>query len=134
MTIIDGDSDELDGTDDETTTAVENAKALEVSGRVVVSSGNKTLEIDLFPVPGVNYWYLEQCFRNLGHSKSYKKLIQIIKDDNSLWDTELIKRIDNTIKKGRFSQELSLLIDKDFVVPDYIKNAILHIKNCKDIS
>ncbi len=133
VAIIDGDEDELeDG--EETTAAVENAKSLEVANRVCVSSGTKTLEIDLFPIPGVNFYYLKQCFVNLGHEKSYNNLIEKIKDDNSLWETELIKRIDKTLMKGRFAQELSLLIDKDFIVPSYISEAIIHIANCKNIS
>ncbi|WP_115621426.1 hypothetical protein [Chryseobacterium indoltheticum] len=55
-------------------------------------------------------------------------------------ESELIKRIDNTIKKGRFAQELSILIEGgaliygEFIVPGYIKNAITHIANCKKIS
>jgi putative ATP-dependent endonuclease of OLD family len=133
VAIIDGDSDELDE-EDENTTAVANAKALEVKGRVLVSSGTKTLEIDLFPEPGVNFYYLKNCFINLGHKKSYDKLIAKIKDNNELWEAELIKRIDQTVKKGRFAQELSLLIDKDFIVPAYIKTAISHIANCKNIT
>lgn len=36
--------------------------------------------------------------------------------------------------KGRFAQELSLLIDKDFIVPSYIIDAINHIAKCKNIS
>lgn len=133
VAIIDGDEDELED-EEETTTAVENAKALEVANRVMVSSGTKTLEIDLFPIPGVNFYYLKQCFINLGHEKSYNNLIEKIKDDNDLWEVELIKRIDNTVMKGRFAQELSLLIDKDFIVPAYITEAITHIAKCKNIS
>lgn len=133
VAIIDGDEDELED-EEETTTAVENAKTLEVVNRVLVSSGTKTLEIDLFPIPGVNFYYLKQCFINLGHEKSYNNLIEKIKDDNSLWEAELIKRIDNTVMKGRFAQELSLLIDKDFIVPSYITEAITHIAKCKNIS
>ena len=132
VAIIDGDSDELEG-EEESTTAVENAKKLEVTERVFVSQGNKTLEIDLFPKIDINANYLETCFKNLGHESSYKKLIRSTKDNPELWETELIKRIDQTIKKGRFAQELSLLIDEDFVTPDYIKDAISHIANCKKI-
>lgn len=130
--IIDGDSDELDE-GEEKTTSVANAKALEVADRVLVSSGIKTLEVDLFPTSGINNKYLKNCFVNLGHEKSYDNLINATKDNPELWETELIKRIDQTVKKGRFAQELSLLIDKDFVVPEYIKSAILHIAKCKNI-
>jgi putative ATP-dependent endonuclease of OLD family len=132
VAIIDGDEDELED-EEESTTAVENAKALEVVDRVLVSVGTKTLELDLFPIPGVNFYYLKQCFINLGHEKSYKNLINKIKDNNELWEEELIKRIDNTVMKGRFSQELSLLIDEHFIVPTYIKDAITHIAKCKNI-
>jgi putative ATP-dependent endonuclease of the OLD family len=130
--IIDGDSDELDeGV--ENTTSVVNAKALEVADRVLVSSGSKTLEVDLFPTAIINNAYLKNCFVNLGHEKSYNNLINATKNNPELWETELIKRIDQTIKKGRFAQELSLLIDKDFVVPAYINSAISHIAKCKNI-
>lgn len=132
VAIIDGDEGELEG-EDVSTKAVENAKALEVADRVLVSKGTKTLEIDLFPIPGVNWYYLANCFTNLGHKKSYNNLITKIKYNNELWEEELINRVDNTIMKGRFAQELSLLIDKDFVVPDYIKNAIFHIAKCRNI-
>ncbi len=130
--IIDGDSDELDE-GEENTTSVANAKALEVADRVLVSSGIKTLEVDLFPTSIINNMYLKKCFVNLGHEKSYNNLINATKDNPELWETELIKRIDQTVKKGRFAQELSLLIDKDFVVPAYIKSAISHIAKCKNI-
>jgi putative ATP-dependent endonuclease of OLD family len=130
--IIDGDSDELDE-GEENTTSVANAKALEVADRVLVSSGIKTLEVDLFPTSSINNMYLKKCFVNLGHEKSYFNLINATKDNPELWETELIKRIDQTVKKGRFAQELSLLIDKDFVVPAYIKSAISHIAKCKNI-
>lgn len=132
VAIIDGDSDELEE-DEVNTTAVENAKKLEVTERVLVSSGNKTLEIDLFPDVGVNETYLKNCFINLGHETSYNNLIESIKNSPELWEEELIKRIDKTIKKGRFAQELSLLIDKNFIVPKYIKDAIIHIAKCKEI-
>src|SRR5690606_31303718 len=126
VAIIDGDSDELNE-EDENTTAVTNAKALEVIDRVLVSSGIKTLELDLFPTADINALYLKNCFENLGHKKSYLNLITATKDNPELWEVELIKRIDHTIKKGRFAQELSLLIDKEFVVPAYINEAISHI-------
>ena len=132
VAIIDGDTDELEDGEDNTT-AVENAKKLEVAERVLVSSGTKTLEVDLFPSQGVNESYLKSCFVNLGHETSYNNLIKATKDTPELWEMELIKRIDQTIKKGRFAQELSLLIDEDFFVPEYIKNAIIHIANCKEI-
>lgn len=131
--IIDGDSDELDE-GEENTTSVANAKALEVADRVLVSSGTKTLEVDLFPTSIINNKYLKQCFENLGHAKSFNNLISATKGNPELWETELIKRIDQTIKKGRFAQELSLLIDKDFVVPAYINSAISHIAKCKNIA
>ena len=131
--IIDGDSGELEE-DEESTTAVENAKKLEVDERVFVSVGNKTLEIDLFPSVSVNRSYLRRCFLNLGHKTSYNNLIKITADDPDLWEEELIKRIDKTIKKGRFALELSLLIDENFVVPAYIKDAISHIAKCKEIT
>lgn len=132
VAIIDGDSNELEE-DEENTTAVENAKKLEVAERVLVSSGNKTLEVDLFPTVDVNKEYLKTCFINLGHETSYNNLIKATKDNPELWELELIKRIDQTIKKGRFAQELSLLIDKEFIVPTYIKDAISHIAKCKEI-
>lgn len=132
VAIIDGDSDELED-DGDNTTAVENAKKLEVAKRVFVSSGNKTLEVDLFPTIAINHTYLKDCFINLGHETSYNNLIKATKDNPELWEAELIKRIDQTIKKGRFAQELSLLIDINFTVPDYIKNAISHIAGCKEI-
>ena len=40
------------------------------------------------------------------------------------WGSELISRIDGTIKKGRFAQELSLHIDTDFEIPSYLQDAI----------
>lgn len=138
VAIIDGDSDEIE--DDEiSTTAVSNAKSLEVKERVLVSNGNKTLEIDLFPSPTINADYLKESFKNLGHPKSYNNLIEKTRANPELWESELIKRIDNTIKKGRFAQELSILIEGgellygEFIVPDYIKKAIEHIANCKKI-
>lgn len=133
VAIIDGDEDELED-EGETTTAIENAKALEVVDRVFVSSGTKTLEIDLFPNAHTNITYLKGCFENLGHKKSYENLIIATKDNPELWEAELIKRIENTVMKGRFAQELSLLIDEDFIVPSYIKEAITHIAKCKNIT
>jgi putative ATP-dependent endonuclease of OLD family len=133
VAIIDGDEDELEGEED-TTTAVENAKLLEVNDRVLVSTGIKTLEIDLFPNLSTNNKYLKECFENLGHKKSFENLIFATKDNPELWEFELIKRIDNTVMKGRFAQELSLLIDKDFIVPSYITEAIAHIAKCKNIT
>ena len=133
VAIIDGDEDELED-EEENTTAVENAKKLEVANRVLVSVGKKTLEIDLFPNTDTNTSYLKDCFENLGHKKSYENLILATKYNQDLWETELIKRIDNTVMKGRFAQELSLLIDKDFIVPSYIIEAITHIAKCKNIS
>jgi len=138
VAIIDGDSDELeDG--EENTTSVENAKALEVDDRVLVSVGTKTLEIDLFPTVDVNAEYLKECFTNLGHKKSYDNLIAKTNDNPEIWEEELIKRIDKVVKKGRFAQELSVLIkDSDvfypkFIVPSYIHNAIVHIAKSKNI-
>lgn len=132
VAIIDGDSDELDE-EEETTAAVANAKALEVAERVLVSEGIKTLEIDLFPCFEVNESYLKDCFINLGHETSYNNLIKTTKGHPELWEDELIKRIDKTIKKGRFALELSVLIDDNFIVPEYIKSAIAHIAKCKQI-
>lgn len=116
--IIDGDSKEHK--DDESTTAVENARKLEVQGRVQVFEGVDTLEIDLFPTKSTNSLHLKKCFENLGHKTSYNNLETAQGD----WGEELIKRIDGTVKKGRFAQELSILIDSDFVVPEYLKNAL----------
>ena len=128
VAIIDGDSAELKEEDTETT-AVANAKKLEVADRVVVMSGTKTLEIDLFPNSTTNSSYLKTCFENLSHKKSFENLTKTKGD----WAEELISRIDGTVLKGRFAQELSLLIDKDFKVPDYIEKAIKHIAKCKNI-
>jgi len=132
VAIIDGDSDELDNEED-VTTAITNANKFAVENRVMISSGNKTLEIDLFPSNTVNNEYLKKAFVNLGHEKSYDNLIEATKDNPELWAYELIKRIDNTITKGRFAQELSLLIDDKFIVPGYIDKAIKHIKTCKNL-
>ncbi len=116
--IIDGDSKEHE--DDESTTAVANAKTLEVKDRVHVFEGIETLEVDLFPDNEVNKEYLKLCFENLGHSKSYENLMAT-EDD---WSDELLKRVDGTVKKGRFAQELAMNIDEGFEVPDYIKKAL----------
>lgn len=131
--IIDGDSAELKD-EDEATTAVENAKKLEVTNRVVVFSGVQTLEIDLFPDPTTNNSYLKSTFENLNHKQSFANLIKATKGSDDSWGEELISRIDQTVLKGRFAQELSLLIDKDFKVPNYIEDAILHIAKGKNIS
>ena len=132
VAIIDGDSAELK--DDETeTTAISNAKKFEILDRVAVMSGTKTLEIDLFPNSETNIAYLKTCFENLTHKKSYENLTKAIMKNDEEWGKELIRRIDKTVSKGRFAQELSLLIDKDFIVPEYIKKAILHIAKCKNI-
>jgi putative ATP-dependent endonuclease of OLD family len=128
VAIIDGDSAELKEEDTETT-AVANAKKLEVADRVVVMSGTKTLEIDLFPNSATNNSYLKTCFENLNHKKSFENLTKA----NGDWADELISRIDGTVLKGRFAQELSILIDEDFKVPEYIEKAILHIAKCKNI-
>ena len=132
VAIIDGDADELEDEED-ATTAVSNASALAVVDRVLVSSGTKTLEKDLFPDSVVNNAYLKRTFLNLGHPKSYNKLIATVADQTTVWEQELIKRVDQTVMKGRFAQELSILIDESFVVPDYIKLAIEHIAKCKNI-
>ena len=132
VAIIDGDSAELKEEESETT-AVANAKKLEIVDRVIVIPGTKTLEIDLFPSSKTNSGYLKNCFENLNHKKSFENLLETIKDAEERWADELIRRIDQTAMKGRFAQELSLLIDKDFTVPEYIKNAILHIAKCKNI-
>ncbi|MDC8106710.1 AAA family ATPase [Chryseobacterium sp. B21-037] len=129
VAIIDGDSHLTD----EESSFIANAKKLEVENRVIVCEGTNTLEIDIFPNPDINSKYLEQCFINLGHSISYQNLLETIKSNKELWQEELLKRIDGTIKKGRFAQELSLLIDKDFIVPPYIERAIKHIISCKKL-
>ena len=119
--IIDGDSKEHE--DDESTTAVDNARKLEVKNRIAVFEGIETLEVDLFPSNQTNADYLKLCFENLGHSKSYNNLMDI-EDD---WPNELLKRVDGTVKKGRFAQELALNIDENFEIPEYIKNALIFI-------
>ncbi len=116
--IIDGDWNEVG--DDEQTTSVKNAKSLEVKGRVNVFPGTYTLEVDLFPDNVTNNKILETCFVNLGHSKSFKNLMAT----QANWTDELLKRIDGTIKKGRFAQELSLNLSNKFIVPQYIKDAL----------
>jgi len=126
--IIDGDSKEHE--DDESTTAVANAKILEVINRVQVFEGTETLEVDLFPNSTVNKEYLKLCFENLGHTQSYENLIATEND----WSVELLKRVDGTVKKGRFAQELAMNIDKDFEIPDYIKNALEFILKQNNIA
>lgn len=121
--IIDGDKKEIKETD-EYTTAVENAKKYKVENRVEIFNGNETLEVDLFPDYETNKSILKTCFENLGHTKSYENLVKTVTDAPENWSEELISRIDGTIKKGRFAQELSLHIDKDFKIPSYLKDAI----------
>lgn len=116
--IIDGDSKEHE--EEDSTTAVKNAKSLEVDDRVLVFEGIVTLEADLFPDKTTNNSYLKSCFKNLGHMKSFTKLMSSTEN----WSEELLKRIDGTIKKGRFAQELAINIDSNFVIPTYIKNAL----------
>jgi putative ATP-dependent endonuclease of OLD family len=132
VALIDGDISELE--DGElATTSVENAMKLQVTNRVFVSVGSHTLEVDLFPNSTTNNSYLKTCFKNLGHENSFNNLIKITKDNPALWPEELIKRIDKTVKKGRFAQELSILIDTDFIVPTYINLAITHIAKLKTL-
>lgn len=133
VAIIDGDCDEW-GDDSLATTSVVNANVLQVDNRVLVCAGTHTLEIDLFPNPITNASYLKECFENLGHSQSYANLLSAVADNEDLWREELIKRIDKTIMKGRFAQELSLLIDEWFLIPQYLMDAIVHIKTAKQIS
>ena len=116
--IIDGDSKEHEN--DDSTTAVKNAKSLEVKERVLVFEGNDTLEVDLFPDRTKNNIYLKSCFENMGHKTSFKNLM--VGTEN--WSIELLKRVDGTIKKGRFAQELAINIDSNFIVPAYIKDAL----------
>lgn len=130
--IIDGDSKEI--REDETyTKAVANAKALEVQNRVRVFCGNETLELDLFPNINTNLKYLVKCFLRLSHKQSLQKLIQLTKKNPENWPEELLKRIDKTIKKGRFAQELAIVIDKNFIVPSYITEALKFIADSKGI-
>lgn len=131
--IIDGDETELEEGETETT-AVRNARALEVDDRIKVFSGVSTLETDLFSDTTTNIDYLKACFKNLGHERSYRRLIRLTTSDNSIWKEELIKRIDGTISKGRFAQELSLNIDNNFVIPEYIKNAIKFVCETRGIA
>jgi len=116
--IIDGDSKEH--SDDDSTTAVVNARNLEVADRVLVFEGRETLEVDIFPNKSVNSEYLKSCFVNLGHKVSHANLMK----STDPWSSELLKRIDGTIKKGRFAQELALNIDENFTIPEYIKKAL----------
>ena len=44
-----------------------------------------------------------------------------------------MKRIESTIGKGRFAQELSSLIDSGFVVPGFIRDAIEFIAENRGI-
>jgi putative ATP-dependent endonuclease of OLD family len=113
--IIDGDSKECKG--DEETTAIENAKKLTVKGRVQVFAGTETLEIDLFTDSETNAKYLRTCFKNLGHKQSHSNLMKSSND----WSEELIKRIDNTAKKGGFE------------IPDYISDALEFIFDINEI-
>ncbi|MFW5794987.1 MAG: ATP-dependent nuclease [Bacillota bacterium] len=129
VVIIDGDKKEVED-EDEKTTFVKKAKSLEVRNRVRVFSGEETLEKDLFPYDE-NSDYLEKCFKNLCHSRSYKNLIRDSNEDN--WEEEVIKRVDGTIKKGRFAQQLAIEIDEDFNIPDYIDDAIRFIMKAKGI-
>lgn len=124
--IIDGDKKEIKETE-EYTTAVENAKSFEVENRIEVFSGNETLEIDLFPDYETNTAILKTCFENLEHTRSYENLVEAVTTEPENWANELITRIDGTIKKGRFAQELSLQIDKDFEIPSYLQKAIKFI-------
>ncbi|MBT6687986.1 MAG: AAA family ATPase [Bacteroidetes bacterium] len=121
--IIDGDKKEIKETE-EYTTAVENAKSYEIDNRIEVFSGNETLEIDLFPDYEKNTATLKTCFENLNHTQSYENLVETVTTKPDNWAEELISRIDGTIKKGRFAQELSLQIDKDFEIPSYLQDAI----------
>ena len=47
----------------------------------------KTLEIDLFPSSDINTEYLKECFKNLGHSKSYDNLIEKTTENPELWES-----------------------------------------------
>ncbi len=131
VAIIDGDHKNFD--DEFTTTSVANASKLQVKDRVVVCSGNITLEADLFPNREVNKKYLKSCFENLGHEESYKDLLSSTKDNPELWVKKLLAKISGTISKGRFAQELSLLIDSDFVVPKNVEDGIMHMVKAKDL-
>ena len=125
--IIDGDIKEHE--EGEETAAVENAKKLSVDGRVEIFDGIETLEIDMFPDSEVNKAYLKECFVNLGHNKSLENLLATPEN----WNDELIKRVDGTVKKGRFAQELALSIDENFIVPKYIEDALFFIFKMNEI-
>ncbi|WP_419702129.1 ATP-dependent nuclease [Mucilaginibacter sp. NFX135] len=129
--VIDGDADEW--IDNFATTAIVSAQTLEVKERVQVFVGIQTLEVDLFPDSKTNAIYLKKCFDNLGHGQSYQNLLTATEEDEKLWPGELLRRIDKTIKKGRFAQELSLLIDDEFTAPRYLEAAIEHIITAKKI-
>lgn len=130
IAIIDGDQKEVIAEGEETT-AIANARKLEVNGRVTVFAGNETLEIDLFPDSSTNSAYLKLAFENLGHAKSHANLMEIANTNPERWNGELISRIDGTIKKGRFAQELAGLIKADFIVPKYLSDAIATLKQIK---
>ena len=130
--IIDGDEKELEDGETETA-AISNAMDLEVKDRIKVFPGVSTLETDIFNDTSMNSSYLRDCFVNLGHKTSYLNLLSTIQDNSLDWKEELIKRVDGTITKGRFSQELSLIIEKDFIVPDNIKGAIKFIAKSRGI-
>ena len=125
--IIDGDKKEHD--DGQSTTAVNNARSFEISGRVEVFEGVETLEVDLFPNNSINNDYLKTCFENLNHQQSFENLMATSDD----WSNNLLSRIDGTVKKGRFAQELSLNIDSKFIVPQYIEDALNFIFKNNDI-
>ncbi|GAB6137469.1 ATP-dependent nuclease [Halanaerobaculum tunisiense] len=127
--IIDGDKKEIEDEEQKYTTAVKNALALEIEDRVEVFNGEYTLEIDLFPYE-TNEDYLRNCFIKLGHNQSYNDLI---KYESDKWSEKLITKIDKTIKKGRFAQQLTLEIDKEFEIPSYIEDAIRFIARKKGI-
>jgi putative ATP-dependent endonuclease of the OLD family len=129
--IIDGDNDNFE--DSFTTTSVANAQKLAVTDRVLICPGRITLEADLFPDLQTNATYLKKCFENLGHTESYGNLLAATKEHPELWTGELLKRIDKTITKGRFAQELSLLIDNKFIVPANIHDAIIHMIATKNL-
>lgn len=124
--IMDGDSNEVE--EGEETAFVSNAKALEVEGRVKVFSNEITLETELFPDSTTNNSYLSTVFNELGHTQSHQNLTNTVGIQDFDWSQELLKRIDKTVLKGRFAQELSLHIDSNFIVPEYINEAIVYIK------
>lgn len=128
--IIDGDSKEIPDGESSTTTVL-NAKTFEVANRVKIFVGIDTLEIDLFPDPTTNSSYLKTAFANLGHEISFQNLEKVPAAE---WKPELIKRIDGTLKKGRFAQELALLIDKDFIIPSYISDSIKFVAEKRGIA